>query len=209
MRRAFSPLYEGLLPPPAFCECRHGFLARRGVAVWGRAISRKKKPRNRTNSLERSLPPQDVFYVVMNGPIQRCPQRPGGGHPGNPLHRNARHLRASGKSTWTTRRTGGGDVTLHKIRSDRRSALGLVGYRRSGRHIKYLSQGYAPNRNYRRPPPNVRCQVRESKPGYEEKFNQIIFRPRSSVPISPSCGECVRQHVFGRPAAWGATRRDG
>jgi hypothetical protein len=26
------------LPPPAFCECLHGLLARRGVAVCGRAI---------------------------------------------------------------------------------------------------------------------------------------------------------------------------
>src|SRR6266545_5999009 len=45
MRRAFSPLYESLLPPPALRECLHDLLARRGVAVWARDLAKEKPPR--------------------------------------------------------------------------------------------------------------------------------------------------------------------
>jgi hypothetical protein len=41
---------RGLLPSPAFGECRHGSLARRGIAMRGRAIlvvSKRKRPHPR------------------------------------------------------------------------------------------------------------------------------------------------------------------
>jgi hypothetical protein len=54
MRRAFSPLYESLLPPPALRECLHDLLARRGVAVWalGGGLSRRKEQMARVDMAE-------------------------------------------------------------------------------------------------------------------------------------------------------------
>jgi hypothetical protein len=49
-------------PPPAFCECRNGGLAGCSIAVGGRAISRKKKPRTgRPGQEVEGLDRQQIF----------------------------------------------------------------------------------------------------------------------------------------------------